>query len=147
MLGGRNREVNYVTELAGWRWLERSAAIRKTTARSSQRACDGWSERSARRFGEPSVAPKSCACSFDFHFGYDPILRFAPVAFPVVVCSICSEEFELKPDKPGYANRCPACSEDSAGNSGASKVGQEADRELADARKKAMRDLLYRKDS
>jgi hypothetical protein len=70
------------------------------------------------------------------------------VAFPVVVCSICSEEFELRPDKPGYANRCPACSEDRpAGNSGAPKAEQQADRELANARKKAMRDLLYRKDS
>jgi hypothetical protein len=25
-------------------------------------------------------------------------------------CVICSEKFELKPDKPGFANRCPACS-------------------------------------
>ena len=28
--------------------------------------------------------------------------------FPVKTCAICSEEFELKPDKPGFANRCPA---------------------------------------
>jgi hypothetical protein len=70
------------------------------------------------------------------------------VAFPVVVCSICSEEFELTPDKPGYANRCPACSEDRpTTGSSAAKVEQGADRELADARRKAMRDLLYRKDS
>jgi hypothetical protein len=27
------------------------------------------------------------------------------MAFPIKVCSICSEEFELKPDKPGFANR------------------------------------------
>jgi hypothetical protein len=31
--------------------------------------------------------------------------------FPVKTCAICSEEFELKPDKPGFANRCPSCSE------------------------------------
>ncbi|HXA86889.1 MAG TPA: hypothetical protein VNZ47_17520 [Candidatus Dormibacteraeota bacterium] len=31
--------------------------------------------------------------------------------FPIKVCAVCSEEFELKPDKPGFANRCPACSE------------------------------------
>jgi hypothetical protein len=33
------------------------------------------------------------------------------MAFPIKVCSICSEEFELKPGKPGFANCCPACSE------------------------------------
>jgi hypothetical protein len=30
--------------------------------------------------------------------------------FPIKVCAICSEEFELKPDKLGFANRCPKCS-------------------------------------
>ena len=33
------------------------------------------------------------------------------MAFPTRVCAVCSEEFELKPDKPGFANRCPECSE------------------------------------
>src|SRR6266550_3459315 len=33
------------------------------------------------------------------------------MAFPIKVCAVCSEEFELKPDKPGFANRCPTCSE------------------------------------
>ena len=33
------------------------------------------------------------------------------MSFPIKVCVVCSEEFELKPDKPGFANRCPACSE------------------------------------
>ncbi|HEY4932477.1 MAG TPA: hypothetical protein VII23_12965, partial [Terriglobales bacterium] len=27
------------------------------------------------------------------------------MAFPIRVCVVCSEEFELKPDKPGFANR------------------------------------------
>ena len=36
---------------------------------------------------------------------------FADMAFPIKVCAVCSEEFELKPDKPGFANRCPACSD------------------------------------
>ncbi len=31
--------------------------------------------------------------------------------FPIRVCAVCGEEFELKPDKPGFANRCPSCSE------------------------------------
>jgi flagellar biosynthesis/type III secretory pathway protein FliH len=29
------------------------------------------------------------------------------MAYPIKVCEICSEEFELKPDKPGLATRCP----------------------------------------
>lgn len=69
------------------------------------------------------------------------------MAFPKKICSICSEEFELKPDKPGFANRCPACSEDDSSQNGGAKAEGGADRELSEARKKAMRDLLYRKDS
>ena len=30
--------------------------------------------------------------------------------FPKKTCVVCGEEFELKPDKPGFANRCPECS-------------------------------------
>lgn len=70
------------------------------------------------------------------------------MAFPIKICSVCSEEFELKPDKPGFANRCPSCSEDeTASNDPAEKTKGEASRELTEERKKAMRDLLYRKDS
>ena len=70
------------------------------------------------------------------------------MAFPIKVCSICSEEFELKPGKPGFANRCPECSEqDDADPSGMSAKDRESNRELNEARKKAMRDLLYRKES
>jgi hypothetical protein len=76
------------------------------------------------------------------------------MAFPIKICSICSEEFELRPGKPGFANRCPACSEDDPAITGrpekdgrGDKAGQQADRDLTDARRKAMRDLLYRKDS
>ncbi len=68
------------------------------------------------------------------------------MAFPVKICAVCGEEFELKPDKPGFANRCPDCSVDEAPDS---KKGQQStlDSELNAARRKAMRDLLYRKDS
>jgi len=72
------------------------------------------------------------------------------VAFPIKICAVCSEEFELKPDKPGFANRCPACSEtDPAGP--VTKPGMSADerknqKEANEARRRAMRDLLYRKD-
>lgn len=70
------------------------------------------------------------------------------MAFPIKICSICSEEFELKPDKPGFANRCPACSEDDAATeSRGNKADGQPDPELNASRRKAMRDLLYRKDS
>lgn len=70
------------------------------------------------------------------------------MAFPIKICSICSEEFELRPDKPGFANRCPLCSQNDTVIEGrADKAGQASDPELTDARRKAMRDLLYRKDS
>ncbi len=72
------------------------------------------------------------------------------MAFPIKTCSVCGEEFELKPGKPGFANRCPECSvadaDDVAGertDAGAVKT----DREGNAARRQAMRDLLYRKDS
>ena len=71
------------------------------------------------------------------------------MAFPIKVCSICSEEFELKPGKPGYANQCPSCSELESAESSTKRNEAErnADRYLDAARRKAMRDLLYRKDS
>ncbi len=31
--------------------------------------------------------------------------------FPIKICVVCNEEFELKPNKPGFANRCPQCSD------------------------------------
>lgn len=68
--------------------------------------------------------------------------------FPVKTCVVCGEEFELKPDKPGFANRCPECSVTEAEDSpaGAGSV-LDHDREANEARRKAIRDLLYRKDS
>ena len=70
---------------------------------------------------------------------------------PDEVCAVCSEEFELKPGKPGYANHCPSCSESEA-NEPAKKARMDADErktatEANEARRQAMRDLLYRKDS
>jgi hypothetical protein len=73
------------------------------------------------------------------------------MAFPIRVCAVCSEEFELRPDKPGFANRCPACSAPENAEP-ATKRGTGADerktlKEANEARRQAMRDLLYRKDS
>ena len=67
--------------------------------------------------------------------------------FPMKTCVICSEEFELKPDKPGFANRCPSCSEPEAEETAAGGPTGAYDREADEARRAAMRDLLYRKDS
>lgn len=64
--------------------------------------------------------------------------------FPIKVCVICSEEFELRPDKPGYANRCPACSE--AENEPAAKDAVPTDRERDAERRKVIKNMLYRKD-
>jgi hypothetical protein len=70
--------------------------------------------------------------------------------FPIKVCAICSEEFELKPDKPGFANRCPECSEpdvvDPVTKRPAEKDQLKNDKEANEARRQAIRDLLYRKD-
>jgi predicted amidophosphoribosyltransferase len=75
--------------------------------------------------------------------------------FPIKVCVICKEEFELKPDKPGFANRCPQCTEESRSSESthpAAKHRITADerktaKEANEARRQAMRNLLYRKDS
>jgi predicted amidophosphoribosyltransferase len=75
--------------------------------------------------------------------------------FPIKICAICKEEFELKPDKPGFANRCPQCTEEESNSAEpsnpATKGRMTADerktaKEANDARRQAMRNLLYRKD-
>lgn len=71
--------------------------------------------------------------------------------FPIKVCAVCAEEFELKPDKPGFANRCPARSEpenaeaETKGRMDA--VERKNAKDANEARREAMRNLLYRKDS
>jgi hypothetical protein len=73
------------------------------------------------------------------------------MAFPIRTCVVCSEEFELKPDKPGFANRCPACSEpdetDSTAAGGVDLSDRKSASEINEARRKAIRDMLYRGDS
>jgi hypothetical protein len=74
------------------------------------------------------------------------------MAFPIKTCVVCNEEFELKPDKPGYANRCPTCTEEGTAPGSADKTKMSAEERRAEAeanaaRRAAMRNLLYRKDS
>ncbi len=71
--------------------------------------------------------------------------------FAIKVCAVCGEEFELKPDKPGFANRCPACSTPETVDATATRPMDADERKTAsevnEARRHAMRNLLYRKDS
>ena len=73
------------------------------------------------------------------------------MAFPIKMCVVCEEEFELKPGKPGFANRCPECSvPDSEEGDGKLKMDADERKSIAEAneaRRAAMRNLLYRKDS
>ena len=79
-------------------------------------------------------------------------LKYFPMSFPIRTCVVCHEEFELRPGKPGFANRCPSCSEPDAEPASApgrptDYVDRRAESEVNAARRRAMRDLLYRKDS
>ena len=68
------------------------------------------------------------------------------MAFPIRVCVVCEEEFELKPDKPGFANRCPQCSEPEAEGPVGKSSGDDVlktSREANAARRAAMKDMLY----
>ena len=73
------------------------------------------------------------------------------MAFPIKTCVICGDEFELRPGKPGFANRCPSCSEPEAVEAAPaiahlSAAERKAEAEANAERRKAIRDLLYRKD-
>ncbi len=70
--------------------------------------------------------------------------------FPIKTCVICGDEFELKPGKPGFANRCPSCSEPEEQQAGERSVDADERRsesEVNAERRRVIRDLLYRKDS
>jgi hypothetical protein len=67
-------------------------------------------------------------------------------SYPIKTCVVCGEEFELKPGKPGFANRCPSCSEEESDAKPGADV-LKTDRAANAARREAMRNLLYRKDS
>ncbi|MGC9198370.1 MAG: hypothetical protein ACP5E5_05450 [Acidobacteriaceae bacterium] len=69
------------------------------------------------------------------------------MAFPIKACVLCGEEFELRPDKPGYANRCPSCSTPEPTETVGQSPVASRDREANAARREAMRNLLYRRDS
>lgn len=70
------------------------------------------------------------------------------MGFPIKTCVVCEEEFELRPGKPGYANRCPQCSEPdvaatggAGGRRGADELASE--REMNAERRAAIKNMLY----
>jgi hypothetical protein len=66
------------------------------------------------------------------------------MAFPIKTCVACGEEFELKPGKPGFANRCPQCSEpDTEAPNVGGNDALKSDREANAARRAAIKDMLY----
>jgi hypothetical protein len=73
------------------------------------------------------------------------------MSFPIKTCVVCGEEFELRPGKPGFANRCPECSTPEAMGEGEKhKLSAEelkAEAEMNEARRRTIREMLYRKDS
>lgn len=73
------------------------------------------------------------------------------MAFPIKTCVNCSEEFELRPGKPGFANRCPSCSEpesvEETEKTHLDAVARKAESEMNEARRRTIRDMLYRKES
>ncbi len=79
------------------------------------------------------------------------VMMETEMSFPIKTCVVCGEEFELKPDKPGFANRCPSCSEPETTEPAPERildpVERKAESEMNAARRKVIRDLLYRKES
>jgi hypothetical protein len=73
------------------------------------------------------------------------------MAFLIKTCVVCSQEFELRPGKPGFANRCPACSApelaEPAADDRLAAVDRKSQSELNEARRRTIRDMLYRKES
>ena len=74
------------------------------------------------------------------------------MTFPIKTCVVCGEEFELLPGKPGFANRCPSCSEPESTEPESVRpstdpVDRRIESEVNALRRRAVRDMLYRKDS
>ena len=73
------------------------------------------------------------------------------MAFPIKTCVACGEEFELRPGKPGFANRCPSCSEpesdEPASTAAKDAIALKNEAEMNAERRRVIREMLYRKDS
>lgn len=67
--------------------------------------------------------------------------------FPKKTCVVCGAEFELRPEKPGFANRCWDCSVNDEPESVAGSDVLSGNREANAARRDAMKNMLYRGES
>jgi hypothetical protein len=71
--------------------------------------------------------------------------------FPIKTCVVCGEEFELRPGKPGFANRCPSCSQPESEQASNTRHKDALERknesEINAERRRVIRDMLYRKES
>jgi hypothetical protein len=66
------------------------------------------------------------------------------MGFPIRTCAVCEEEFELKPNHAGYANRCPQCNAPEENDASAAQTASfEGKREQDAARREAIKELLY----
>ncbi len=69
--------------------------------------------------------------------------------FPVRTCKVCGEEFELKPDHAGYANRCVECNapkdDEADAKSTESMTADErrVQREADAERRRVIKEMLY----
>jgi hypothetical protein len=73
------------------------------------------------------------------------------MSFPIKTCVVCGDEFELRPGKPGFANRCPSCSEpesdEPASTDSKDAVALRNEAEMNAERRRVIREMLYRKDA
>jgi len=69
------------------------------------------------------------------------------MGFPIKTCIVCEDEFELRPGKPGFANRCPTCSEPEEDVAAPGSPLESADSELNEARRRTIREMLYRSET
>jgi hypothetical protein len=75
--------------------------------------------------------------------------------FPMKTCAACGEQFELKPDKPGFANKCLECTEEeqeakeaAAAKTSSMTADERKEKSEMDAvRRDTIRNMLYRKES
>lgn len=72
------------------------------------------------------------------------------MGFPIKTCVVCEEEFELKPNHAGYANRCPDCNapkQEAAAAEPSSMTAEErrVQREADAERRRVIREMLYSK--
>jgi hypothetical protein len=71
------------------------------------------------------------------------------MGFPIKTCVVCEEEFELRPDHAGYANRCVECNAPKEAKAVAPESMTAEERQVqreADAeRRRVIREMLYEK--